>query len=526
MSGVGVTSGRRLLARRPRFERRAEAGGSSPQGDRTTDVQGNAPGEVQGDVRRDIRGYAPMVIVADVAAGLVATALCLGPLATSAGIDPSFAVDAAVAIVAFVVVTALRGGYRSQTLASRVVRRDTLTTTVSVVAVLGAAAAATSLTVHLLTLVVVLPAVVVVGYVARSYVRWRVRSAYREGVGVRRVLAVGRAADIDQLVAQLSESTSHAFVVVGACLDGDDPAEPGIPVVGKLPADDEGADPLESSTAVEAVVAAVESSGAQVVCFSDRGALGSDHLRALRWALADRGVAVMSSVGLNEVAPARAGFVVAGRATLVRVDPVRLRGPAMWIKRGLDPVVATFLAVAASPLLLGIALAVKLSSPGPVFFTQTRVGADGSRFTMMKFRTMVTGAHAMRMELEAQNEHDGGPMFKMADDPRVTRVGRALRRTSLDELPQLFNVIAGQMSLVGPRPALPEEVDRYRSPERRRLRVQPGMTGLWQVSGRSSLSWAETVRLDLYYVDNWCLALDVRLMWRTVEAVLRGTGAH
>jgi lipopolysaccharide/colanic/teichoic acid biosynthesis glycosyltransferase len=175
--------------------------------------------------------------------------------------------------------------------------------------------------------------------------------------------------------------------------------------------------------------------------------------------------------------------------------------------------------------MLAVALAVKVTSPGPVLFRQTRVGAGGRTFTMYKFRSMVEDAED-RKEAVAHLDEGDGVLFKVHADPRVTRVGGFIRRFSLDELPQLLNVVRGDMSLVGPRPPLPEEVERYDDDATRRLRVRPGMTGLWQVSGRSDLSWEESVMLDLRYVDNWSLALDAVILWRTARAVLRPQGAY
>jgi lipopolysaccharide/colanic/teichoic acid biosynthesis glycosyltransferase len=172
-----------------------------------------------------------------------------------------------------------------------------------------------------------------------------------------------------------------------------------------------------------------------------------------------------------------------------------------------------------------IAIAVKVSSHGPVLFRQVRIGMDGNEFTMLKFRSMVVDAEQRRAELMARDDGNG-VLFKLKRDPRVTRVGAIIRRFSLDELPQLFNIISGDMSLVGPRPPLPEEVAGYSNDASRRLRVRPGLTGLWQVSGRSDLSWEESLRLDLRYVDNWTLALDLAILWRTLRAVIRGAGAY
>jgi lipopolysaccharide/colanic/teichoic acid biosynthesis glycosyltransferase len=172
-----------------------------------------------------------------------------------------------------------------------------------------------------------------------------------------------------------------------------------------------------------------------------------------------------------------------------------------------------------------IAIAIKAGDRGPVIYRQRRVGRDGHTFTMLKFRTMVPDADKLKKNLAAENEA-AGPLFKMRKDPRVTRVGGMLRRYSLDELPQLFNVLSGRMSLVGPRPPLPEETAKYAPDARRRLLVKPGLTGLWQVSGRSDLSWAESIRLDLRYVEDWSLALDLVILWKTFRAVVQGRGAY
>ncbi len=179
----------------------------------------------------------------------------------------------------------------------------------------------------------------------------------------------------------------------------------------------------------------------------------------------------------------------------------------------------------AAPIIALVALAVKLEDRGPVFFKQTRVGRRGEEFECLKVRSMVVDAEARKAELEAQNE-GAGVLFKMAKDPRITKVGRFIRRFSIDEVPQFWNVLRGDMSLVGPRPALPSEVAQYDSDTVRRLDVRPGLTGLWQVSGRSNLSWDETVRLDVYYVDNWSIMQDLSIMMRTAGAVLASRGAY
>jgi len=226
-----------------------------------------------------------------------------------------------------------------------------------------------------------------------------------------------------------------------------------------------------------------------------------------------------------EVAGPRLSIRPAAGLSLLHVERPVSRGGRMVMKALFDRVVGTLLILCGLPVLTLVGVLVKASSPGPILFQQKRIGARGEPFDMLKFRTMVVGAEA---HLDSLVEgHDGNEvLFKKRDDPRVTKVGRVLRRYSLDELPQLFNVLRGGMSLVGPRPPLPSEVEKYESDAVRRLRVKPGMTGLWQVSGRSNLSWEESLRLDLRYVDNWSLVLDLQILWRTARAVLGGNGAY
>jgi exopolysaccharide biosynthesis polyprenyl glycosylphosphotransferase len=211
--------------------------------------------------------------------------------------------------------------------------------------------------------------------------------------------------------------------------------------------------------------------------------------------------------------------------TLLHVSQPTFSGGRWILKAVIDRLGSFLLLFLIAPVLLAVALAIKIESSGPVLFRQQRVGKAGGPFWMLKFRSMVVDAERQRAELDGVNEA-GGPLFKIRRDPRVTRVGAFLRRYSLDELPQLINVLRGDMSLVGPRPPLPMEVERYGFDARRRLLVRPGLTGLWQVSGRSDLSWEETVQLDLRYVENWSLTMDAVIFWKTAGAVIGGRGAY
>jgi exopolysaccharide biosynthesis polyprenyl glycosylphosphotransferase len=228
---------------------------------------------------------------------------------------------------------------------------------------------------------------------------------------------------------------------------------------------------------------------------------------------------------LTDVAGPRIHTQQVAGLPLIHVTTPTLEGGQRVAKRLFDVLAATCLVILAGPMMIVIALLVRLDSRGSIIFRQERIGVDGTSFKMLKFRSMVSDAESRLEELKDKNEGEG-LLFKMRDDPRITRVGRFLRKYSLDELPQLFNVLNGSMSLVGPRPPLPTEVAEYGHDLRRRLLVKPGLTGLWQVSGRSNLSWEDSVRLDLYYVENWSLAGDLIILLRTFRAVFSSHGAY
>jgi exopolysaccharide biosynthesis polyprenyl glycosylphosphotransferase len=271
--------------------------------------------------------------------------------------------------------------------------------------------------------------------------------------------------------------------------------------------------------------AVIEAAGAEVVIFAE-GAFGSSKdLRRTMWALEDLSVQAIVVPSLTDVSSQRLKVRPVAGLPLVHLESPRALHASRWAKRFFDVVGAVCLLMVSLPVTLGAALAIKLHDGGPVLFRQTRVGRDGLPFGCLKFRSMVVDAERLRARLEVE-QAPSSVLFKMADDPRVTRPGRVIRRLSIDELPQLWNVVRGQMSLVGPRPPLPDEVARYEDDMNRRLRVRPGMTGLWQVSGRSDLSWDETVRLDLYYVDNWSMMQDLVILSRTLSAVLSSRGAY
>ena len=281
----------------------------------------------------------------------------------------------------------------------------------------------------------------------------------------------------------------------------------GVPVLGIV--DDIGQ--ISSSKGVASVIIAGTAVGGPTLQLID-SALGA-------------GVAVRVSPGLANLGAARVVLEPIDGMALFSLRRHRFSRRQRWLKRCLDLGVTSVALVVAAPLMLGIAVVIRLTSRGPVLFRQQRVGYQERAFTILKFRTMVVGADAQRDRLHAGNDADG-LLFKMRRDPRVTRVGRFLRRTSLDELPQLFNVLRGEMSLVGPRPALPEEAMRYADSQRGRLRVKPGVTGLWQVNGRHDLAFEDYVRYDLFYVENWSLTMDLYILAKTVPALLGGRGSY
>jgi lipopolysaccharide/colanic/teichoic acid biosynthesis glycosyltransferase len=277
---------------------------------------------------------------------------------------------------------------------------------------------------------------------------------------------------------------------------------------------------------VTRVVSTALGAGVERVTVLPGDSWGQRELRELSWLLEGTGIDMVVSTNLDGIAPHRVDVTSQGDRLMIRIGSASPRGTRAVVKSALDRLVATVLLVLSAPLLVLIAAAVRLESPGPAVFRQTRVREGGITFTMYKFRTMTERAEEQLSDLQERNMHGPDrPLFKMQDDPRITRVGHLLRQTSLDELPQLVNVLIGQMSLIGPRPALPLEVAMYDHAARRRLAVKPGMTGLWQVSGRSRLTWEESIGFDLDYVDNWSPSTDAAIAVRTFRAVVSKDGA-
>ena len=273
------------------------------------------------------------------------------------------------------------------------------------------------------------------------------------------------------------------------------------------------------------VMQAVAETGAGVVAVSNTEFLGTRGMRALAWQLEATDADLVVSPGVVDVAGPRLQVRPVAGLPLLHVDKPQYRGASKFRKLAVDTAGSGLALLVLAPFMLVVALLVKLTSPGPVLYRSERIGLNGQPFSMLKFRSMTEDADRRRLALVESNE-GAGPLFKMRRDPRVTPLGRVMRRFSIDELPQLVNVLRGQMSIVGPRPPLRSEVLAYDDMIHRRLLVKPGLTGLWQVSGRSDLSWDESVRLDLYYVENWSFVQDLIIIWRTVKAVVSSSGAY
>jgi exopolysaccharide biosynthesis polyprenyl glycosylphosphotransferase len=337
----------------------------------------------------------------------------------------------------------------------------------------------------------------------------------RRGRCSQRVVVIGSVPHVQELSLQLSRDLRAGMQVVGACVPGATvdwirvSADQHIPVVGSL----------------STVRSALELMRADTVAVTASPGITPEALRRLSYELEGTGIELLVAPALTNVAGTRLSIRPVAGLPLLHVDEPELGGARKLAKGAFDRTVALLLVVLMAPFLLALAIAVRLTSSGPALFRQQRVGRDGHTFSLWKFRSMYVDAEHRRGELLALNVGNG-VLFKVKNDPRVTGLGRWLRHYSLDELPQLFNVLRGDMSLVGPRPPLPSEVEAYDGHVHRRLLVKPGMTGLWQVSGRSSLSWEEAVRLDLQYVENWSLGMDVSLLARTFLTVARGTGPY
>ena len=344
---------------------------------------------------------------------------------------------------------------------------------------------------------------------------WRKWLARRSRVGksLSRVVVVGTRHEVEYVIGQISRTLGLAYTVVGAIVDQ-----------GNLDGRSFGQSTLPLSRDLDHVAATAKGLGADTVIVAGVPQGRPDYVRDLAWSLEGTAMGLILATSLANVAGPRIHLRPVEGLPLIHVEIPQFEGGRHALKRGFDIAVAATALVVLAPVLAVVALVIRLDSPGPVLFRQERVGRDGTHFTMLKFRSMVATAEQELAALRERNE-GAGALFKLRDDPRVTRVGRFIRKHSIDELPQLWNIIVGDMSVVGPRPPLPREVEVYADHVHRRLYIRPGLTGMWQINGRSTLDWEESVKLDLFYVENWSLVGDIVIMWRTLREVRAPLGA-
>ncbi len=455
------------------------------------------------------------LVMGDLAVVLASAVIALsvrGFLASDAWSGALNPIDLSV-VAAWLLCLQLNGAYRTNI---RVIGLEeykrVLTASLTTAAVVGIAAYLTKYELargfYLALFAIGIPALLAFRFAAR-----RVMQQLRlRGYQATHVLLAGEPRKIDEIAAVLRREKMLGFEAVGALVPTNDPSlttPGGIPVVGCI---------------VEAIQVAGEAN-AEAVIFAEGAFASSADFRRTAWDFESSKTHMIFVPSFTDVAADRLSLRPVGGLPLINVEAPQAVQAGRWFKRAFDVVGSLLLIIASAPIMLATALAIKLEDGGPVIFKQTRVGKGGDAFGCYKFRSMCVDAEARLAALQRLNEGNG-VLFKMARDPRITRVGAFIRRFSIDEVPQFFNVLKGEMSLVGPRPALPSEVANYEPDVLRRLAVRPGLTGLWQVSGRSDLCWDETVRLDLYYVDNWSIVQDLAILARTFNAVFGSRGAY
>jgi exopolysaccharide biosynthesis polyprenyl glycosylphosphotransferase len=458
-----------------------------------------------------IRTYVRWVAIVDFSVAIVAAVAAVG---VRFGGHPSdrYLVLSLLLPALWMIAVSVFGGYEKRFLGGGSDEfRKVLNAGLSLTAALALISYAVNNELSRIYLVIAMQVIVVFDLLARFALRKRLHVLRARGRCMSTVVAVGHESAVRQLISELRREPYHGLEVVAACLaDGSQATEvAGVPVVGDF----------------DMTAAVVRNVGAGTVAVLSCPEIDGMQLRTLAWELEKTGTDLCVAPALLDVAGPRTTVRPTAGLTLLHVDHPQLSGPRQVLKDLFDRSAAALALVALSPLMLALALAIRFSDGGPALFMQTRVGKDGQPFKIYKFRTMVVDAEARLAEVRAQNESDG-LLFKIRKDPRITAIGVWLRKWSLDELPQLLNVMLGEMSLVGPRPALPGEADQYADHVRRRLVVKPGLTGLWQVSGRSDLTWDESVRLDLRYVENWSFALDLQILWKTLGVFFNRSGAY
>ncbi|WP_130380277.1 sugar transferase [Kribbella sp. VKM Ac-2569] len=464
---------------------------------------------------RWVAKYRWAALAGDLAAALLGVSLAL-VVRFGAQINLDYVLLGAALPIAWLACVALERGYETRYFGTGPEEfRSIIRAAVALTAVVAVTSYATKFQVARGFVVLAVPMTCFAAMFARWVLHRQISGRRFDGRCMRRVLVVGRNDQVTTLRRHLEERKTDGYVVVASCLPRGDAFEEPLSETS----------PERLGRAEMDILAAVDQYDVEVVAVAADPELTGHSLRKLSWALEQRGVDLIVSPGIVEVAGPRISIRPVAGLSLLHLERPSVSGGPHVLKSIFDRVVGCLMLLAVAPLLMVTAVLVKFTSRGPVLFRQTRVGRGGEQFQMLKFRTMVADAEARKAELHALSDGNG-VLFKLRDDPRVTRVGRYLRRFSIDELPQLVNVLRGDMSLVGPRPPLPAEVAQYAIDDARRMLVKPGLTGLWQVSGRSDLTWEESMRLDLRYADNWSIALDLLILWKTARAVLGSDGAY
>lgn len=432
--------------------------------------------------------------------------------AETAGVD--YRLLTVLLIPAWLLAMTLAGTYDSRFIAAGAEQyRRVLNGAVWLFALLGFISFALNASVSRAFVFVSIPLATLLTLVGRFGLRKSLHRRFARDWSAHRVVAIGSVADVTDLAVHMHRASYAGFRVVAALTPGET-RQPDLPSGVAWAGGD-----------LDAAVARAANYGADTLAVAGSHLLGRGGLRRLSWDLEGTDVQLVVAPGMTDLAGPRIRTRPIDGLPLLYIEKPQFTGARRAVKDSIDVTMGALLLILSSPLLVLIALGVGLTSRGPVIFSQRRVGQNGQQFSLLKFRTMFRDAEDARAAIDHLNEHNGA-LFKIRRDPRVTAMGRFLRRFSLDELPQLLNVVRRQMSLVGPRPPLPSEVERYGDDVHRRLLVKPGLTGMWQVNGRSDLSWEESVRLDLYYVDHWSVGLDLILLGKTFLTVLRGRGAY
>ena len=472
---------------------------------------------------RWLRRYQAALVVVDFAAASIAVCIAFlirFVIPDHAASVVQYAVFGALLPVAWVGIVALNRAYEGRFIGAGQAEFDRLMRAfLHLTALVAIGSYASHIDIARGFVVVALPLALVLDMIGRYAARKYLHHQRVRGRAMTSMLLVGDGHSIVEFASILRRDRHAGMSVVGGCV----PAE--------LVKDPETHKQLADANVallgdVDSVLSSVERSKADSVAIVSSSVVGPERVRWISWQLEGTSTDLVVSPGLTEIAGRRLHIRPVAGLPLLHVEEPEFTGFRRFLKTTFDFTGAALMLLVLAPVAIAVALAVRLTSRGPVFFRQDRVGRGGRTFRIVKFRSMYVDAERRRDELEHHNVNSDGLLFKIPNDPRITPVGRFIRKYSLDEIPQLFNVLSGKMSLVGPRPNLPSEVARYGDDMRRRLLVKPGITGLWQISGRNDLTWLETVQLDLRYVENWTLGYDLMILWKTPSAVARGSGAY